>query len=345
MPVRRRAQAPPEGHGRPRRRAEVRVDRTERFYRIDRGLRGRPKTLRELVGELEVSPTTVKRDLQYMRTRLHAPILWDAQARGYRFDRSSADMRRYALPGLWFNAAEAHALLTMEHLLTHLQPGLLGPHLRPLRERIHGLLDGRHSAAEVLKRLRVLPMATRAVAQGHFEAVASGVLERRRLRLVHHNRHSGQVLDREVSPQRLVYYRSNWYLDAWCHRREGLRSFGLDALRAVELLEASARTVPESELDRELGSGYGIFAGARTRRARLRFSAEAARWVAQEAWFREQEGRTDRQGRYLLTVPYSKDTELVMDILRYGEHVEVLGPKSLRDEVRARLGRALQTYA
>ncbi len=321
------------------------MDRTERFYRIDRLLRGGPKPLRELAGELEVSPATVKRDIQYMRDRLYAPILWDVQARGYRMDRSLSGTRRYALPGLWFNAAEAHALLTMEHLLTQLGPGLLEPHLGPLRERIHGLLGNRYPAHEVVKRLQVLPMAARAVAAGHFEAVASGVLDRRRLRIEHHSRHSDQVLDREVSPQRLVYYRSNWYLDAWCHRRDDLRSFGLDAMREVELLSVPARTVAEWQLDRELGAGYGIFAGSKTRRARLRFSAEAARWVAREAWFHEQEGRTDRQGRYLLTVPYSKDTELVMDILRYGEHVEVLSPKSLRNEVCARLSRAAQLYA
>ena len=320
------------------------MDRTERFYRIDRLLQGGPKPLREFTGELEVSPATVKRDFKYMRDRLHAPILWDAQARGYCMDRSPSNMRRYALPGLWFNAEEAHALLTMEHLLAQLQPGLLAPHLGPLRERIRKLLGSRYPAHEVVKRLRVLPMAARTVAVGHFEAVASGVLGRRRVKIEHHNRRTGQVLGREVSPQRLVYYRSNWYLDAWCHLRQDLRSFSLDAMREVELLEIPARTVAESRLDRELGAGYGIFAGVRTRRARLRFSADAARWVAQEAWFREQEGRTDRQGRYLLTVPYSKDTELVMDILRYGEHVEVLSPKSLRDEVRARLRRAVRLY-
>jgi len=49
---------------------------------------------------------------------------------------------------LWFNASEVHALLTMEHLLSHLQPGLLGPHTQPLRSRIRMLLDsGDHSAS------------------------------------------------------------------------------------------------------------------------------------------------------------------------------------------------------
>ena len=120
------------------------LDRTERFYTIDRLLRSRQgTTLRAMMEEMEVSRATVRRDLEYMRDRLAAPILWDNETRCYRYD-SDAEGEgedRYALPGLWFNASEVHALMTMEHLLSSLQPGLLEPHIEPLRSRIRRLLD------------------------------------------------------------------------------------------------------------------------------------------------------------------------------------------------------------
>ena len=51
------------------------MDRTERFYTIDRLLRSRRKvSLRQLMEELEVSRATVRRDLEYMRDRMAAPI-------------------------------------------------------------------------------------------------------------------------------------------------------------------------------------------------------------------------------------------------------------------------------
>src|SRR5690606_25885846 len=67
---------------------------------------------------------------------------------------------------------------------------------------------------------------------------------------------------RLVSPQRLTHYRDNWYLDAWDHEREALRSFALDRIRQPRPGEARARDLPEAELDQHLASSYGIFSGA-----------------------------------------------------------------------------------
>ena len=318
------------------------MERTERFLVIDRLLRSRRAIpLARMMEELEVSRATVKRDLEYMRDRLGAPIVWDRALGGYRYEEGE----RFSLPGLWFNASEVHALLTMEHLLSNLQPGLLGPHIQPLRRRIRNLLEqGDHSAGEIARRIRITRLAERPVDPAVFETIASGLLQRRRLLLHHHHRGRDETIPREVSPQRLVHYRDNWYLDAWCHLRKGLRSFAVDAIEGVEPLEKPAREVPEAELDEVVRAGYGIFSGKQTRKAVLRFSREASRWVSRERWHSEQEGRFDEAGRYLLTVPYSGDTELVMDILRHGPEVEVLEPGELREKVRRAHCRACGLY-
>ncbi len=320
------------------------MDRTERFYRIDRLLRARQSTpLAALIDDLGVSRATVKRDIEYLRDRFNAPIVWDRGRRGYRYE--VADGAAWSLPGLWFNASEARALITMDHLLSGLQPGLLEPHVAPLRERIRALLGGgERDAAEVVRRIRVLHLATRTLQPRHFEVVAAGVLERRRLALQHYNRASGDTTRREVSPQRLVYYRDNWYLDAWCHLRGALRSFAVDALGEAELSDAAAVDIDEERLEAQLGAGYGIFAGPAVARAELRFSPLRARWVSREFWHPQQQGRFDAGGYYLLSVPYADDRELIMDILRHGAEVEVLAPAELRERVRAELRRAADGY-
>ena len=324
------------------------MDRTERFYTIDRLLRSRRKvSLRQLMEELEVSRATVRRDLEYMRDRMAAPIVWDATLRGYCYRlESTGDDDRYALPGLWFNASEVYALLTMDHLLSSLQPGLLEPHIQPLRERIRRLLgSGEHSAQEVEKRIRILYMASRQMDTRVFSSIANALMGRRRLFIVHLNRRSNLRTERVVSPQRLAHYRDNWYLDCWCHLRKGLRSFAVDAIEGAELKEDQpAKEVSDSKLEKVLGSGYGIFAGDRTHQAVLRFTPEAARWVASEKWHSQQESTVEPDGSYRLSVPYAKETELVMDILRHGSDVEVLSPTSLRQTVRQRLAATLKQY-
>ncbi|MGR3914723.1 MAG: WYL domain-containing protein, partial [Gammaproteobacteria bacterium] len=176
-----------------------------------------------------------------------------------------------------------------------------------------------------------------------FRAVSSALFERRRLRVGYHARAGDAHSERVISPQRLVYYRNNWYLDAWCHMRRGLRSFSLDRMRVLDAPEEAAREVDARELDAAVLGSYGIYAGKARHLARIRFGAAAAAWVAAEQWHPKQRGRWSGDA-YLLEIPYDNAEELVMDILRHGGDAEVLAPPELRAEVRRRLRRAVGVY-
>jgi predicted DNA-binding transcriptional regulator YafY len=322
------------------------MDRTERFHLIDQMLSNQRVVTRvQFLEALEVSPATFKRDLEYLRDRLAAPIVWDPERRGYCYETGAA-LDQFQLPGLWFNTSEIQALLSMDALLANLQPGVLSKHIEPLRSRIRMLLDdGDHSADEISRRIRVLPFAAKAYSSEFFQDLCQALLLRRCVDMTYYSRPADSSSERRVSPQRLIYYRDNWYLDAWCHLREGLRSFSIDAITALSVTSGTAIEIDESELNRELESGYGIFSGAATQVARLRFKPEIARWVSRETWHPEQVGEYDIEGYYLLRVPYSQDTELIMEILKYADEVEVLGPPALRARVRQRITAAQTLYA
>jgi predicted DNA-binding transcriptional regulator YafY len=324
------------------------MDRTERFYRIEQLLHDRKLvTLREFLESLEISRATFKRDIEYLRDRLHAPIEWDRDAGGYRFG-TPANTKggpRHELPGLWFNASEVHALLTMQHLLKGVEPGLLAPHVEPLLTRLQGMLASDDvTAPEVERRIKIIRIAARSMKPAFFEVAATATLKRRRLAVTYWSRYKDELSERELSPQRLVFYRGNWYLDAWCHLRKDIRSFALDGLRKASLLDTAAKNVAETELDEVLASGYGIISGRKLERAVLKFSPTAARWVAAEEWHPKQKSRTEPDGSYVLEFPYNDDQELVMDILRHGAEVEVLAPATLRNKVKSALAAALKRY-
>ncbi|HEX8962664.1 MAG TPA: WYL domain-containing protein [Rhodocyclaceae bacterium] len=323
------------------------MDRTERFYKIDQLLGERRVVPFSVLAEkLGVSRATIKRDLEYLRNRLNAPIVWDREQGGYRFAEPERGAGKYELPGLWFNASEIHALLTMQQLLVNLDAGgLLGPHIQPLLARLAGLLGTADDPREEIdKRIRIIGVAGRRMALEHFSVVGSALLRRKRLRLEYYVRSRDEVTRREVSPQRLVHYRENWYLDAWCHEREELRSFSLDAVRQATLLEAEALNIAERKLDEVLGSGYGIFSGRKVEWAKLRFTPQRARWVATEQWHPRQKGKFVADGSYLLELPYSDTRELLMDVLKFGADVEVLGPAGLRKQVMEALNASLDRY-
>jgi len=327
------------------------MDRTERFYKIELLLRSRGcVSFAALQDELTVSPATLKRDLQYLRDRLSAPIVYDAFSNGYRFaaPAAAAGAARHELPGLWFSENEIHALLTMHQLLAGLDDdGVLARHLQPLMEKLQGMLGTDETAArELMRRVKVIVTARRRVPSKHFELLGSALMQRRRLHLRYFKRSDRSTSEREVSPQRLVNYRSTWYLDAWCHASNALRRFALDAVRDAALLDAKAKHVALRELEAELDAGYGIYGGgARLKWATLVFNADAAQWVGNEEWHPQQKARWLADGRYELQLPYSDPTELLMDILRHGDSVVVTGDKALAAAVKERLHSALVRYA
>ena len=322
------------------------MERTERFYKIQNLLRSRQYVrTTEFLEALDVSRATFKRDLEYLRDRMHAPIEYDRDHEAYRLDLSARDSAVWQLPGLWFSSEELHALLTMDRLLGDLQPGVLSELIGPLRKRLRDLLQsGEHDADEIARRIRILSMGSRQVAPGHFRALSTALLSRRRLLLVHRRRAEGETLEREVSPQRLVHYRDNWYLDAWCHKRQALRTFGVDAIESVVVTDKAAQEIGEETLERHIASGYGLFAGSDTREAVLHFNAQRARWVSREIWHPRQEGKLQLDGSYILKVPYAHEPELVMDVMKYGADVEVLAPPSLRTAVATQLRAATAVY-
>lgn len=318
------------------------MDRTERFYKIEMLIRSRGcvsfAEMREL---LEVSPATLKRDLQYLRERMDAPIEYDATENGYRFGEQWRG-QRHELPGVWFSEKELHALLTMHQMMAGLdENGLLSRHLQPMLDKLTGMLGGDAvEAQEMTRRIKLISTARRRVPSEHFETVGSAVVKRLRLRLRYRKRGpgGGAVSDREVSPQRLVHYRNTWYLDAWCHASDGLRRFALDAMEDAAVLEGqAARSLPLKELEGELDQGYGIFAGGDPQWATVIFSDQIAAWVSSEEWHPAQRSEWLSDGRWRLELPFVDATELLMDLLRHAGQVEVLSPPALREAYAKRL--------
>ena len=321
---------------------------TERLYRIEALIRARGHvSFQTLLDELEVSPATLKRDLEFLRSRMGAPIEYDRDVNGYRFGKGYAGPR-HELPGLWFDEAELYSLLTAQQLLAGLDAdGLLSRHLQPLLDRIQHLLasgEGADAAERITDRVKIVAALRRPVPSRFFERVSAALLSRKRMHLRYLTRGRGEVSEREVSPQRLVHYRNTWYLDAWCHRVDALRRFALDAVQQAQVLDTKAKDVPMKRVRAEMDAGYGIYAAGRQRWAVLLFSAQAAQWASHEEWHPEQQGRWLQDGSYELRLPYADDTELVMDVLRQGDQVRVLAPPALVQAVQARLLAAAAQY-
>jgi predicted DNA-binding transcriptional regulator YafY len=322
------------------------MDRYERILTLHRLLKTAryPVSLQHLKDELGCSRATLYRDIAFLRDALGAPIE-NGEGDEASIHYAAEEGERFELPGLWLTSEELAALLALNELLGRADPGVLAGALAPFRARIERLLSDHASGRALpIERIRVITSAARRLDQGAFRAVASSLLNRQRLKFRYRARSTDALTERIVSPQRLAHYRDNWYLDAWDHARDALRSFALDRIRDPVLLDESALDRDTSELDAHLASSYGIFSGQPKAWATIRFSSHAARWVADEHWHSQQQGIWVPDGRYELRVPYSNSRELLMDVLKYGPDAEIMSPVPLREEMKIMLQLALGTY-
>lgn len=319
------------------------MSRFDRIYRIHDLLRNarQPVPMRRFVEELESSRNTITRDFEFLRDSLGAPLEYCREHNGHQYNPAAPV---FELPGFWMSPGELYALMACEQLLENVQPGLITRRLAPLKERIRQLLSqSGHDAEHIGERVRLQPIQIRAATAHIFDPVAQATLASRQLSFSYAARSRDGIRQRVVHPQRLLHYRSNWFLLALCQRAEALRLFSLDRISSPHVLDAPATTVPAEALEASTTSSFGIFGGSPIATAHLRFSHHAAQWVAEEQWHQNQQGEWCDDG-FHLKVPYSDERELVMEVLRYGPEVEVLEPESLRAEVAGRVRKMGRIY-
>jgi predicted DNA-binding transcriptional regulator YafY len=309
------------------------MDRFERIYQLHKLLDShRHPVSRKRIGEhLECSDSCVKRLVRDMRNYFDAPIVYDRSRNGYHYDQTTSG-QHFELPGLWFNADELWGLLTCHALLHTLSQGIFGDHISQLQSRIERLLAlDRSSAERKLGSVKIRTIAARSKGQNPlFNKIAAALFESSQLKLIYLARSDGQTSERNVSPQNLIYYRDNWYLMAWCHSKNQLRTFAIDNIKTATRQNLPALAIDHQRLDDYLASSYGIFSGQAEHIAQLKFSPERARWIGDEQWHPEQTSCWLEDGSYQLSIPFSDHRELLMDILKHGSHVEVLAPEFLR---------------
>jgi predicted DNA-binding transcriptional regulator YafY len=321
------------------------MDRYERILTLHRLLKSAhyPVPLSRLMDELECSRATLYRDVAFLRDALGAPVQSVAgEQASFRYEAGEGDS--FELPGLWLTSDELAALMALNELIGRSDPGVLAGALAPFKSRMERLISEQGGAALPLDRIRVIPYGSRKLDQRVFRIVAGAVLARKRLKFRYRARTTDADSTRTVSPQRLTHYRDNWYLDAWDHDRQALRSFAVDRIADAQALDTPATDVADAELNELLASSYGIFAGKPKAWATIRFSQHAARWVADEHWHSQQKGEWLPDGRYELKLPYSNSKELLMDVLKYGPDAEVVAPLPLREEMKILLQLALGSY-
>lgn len=235
-------------------------------------------------------------------------------------------------------------LVSLQHIMTKMTSDTLRTLYEPLYKRIArylGTISKKYHDWQT--RIKILDIHHRVIPEGIFSSLLLATMHQHTMQFWYEDSR-GKNSDRIVSPQQIVRYKDNWYLDAWCHTNSDLRIFSLDKITDLRHVNRKFIAAKPELLKKVYATSYGIFSGEPTNTAHIRLTGLAARYALREAWHPDQKRTTNSDNSVTLEIPYRKPEELIREILARGAEAEVLAPPELRKEIIAIIASTTARY-
>lgn len=210
--------------------------RADRLFKLVQLIRGRRLTTAAfLAARLEVSERTIYRDVADLQHQ-GVPIEGEAGV-GYRLGAG------YDLPPLMFTQDEAKSLVASARLAqAWLDPGLAASAQDALGKILSVLPADARTAAEALA-IFAPPVGLTPAAQRTLQTLRESAQQRHKLRIAYRDLKE-QASERTVRPLGCFYWGKVWTLATWCEQRLDFRTFRVDRIVAVRVLDEYFRDEP-----------------------------------------------------------------------------------------------------
>jgi len=215
--------------------------KAERLFQIVQFLRRRRRavTARTIAAHFGVCERTVYRDLQSLMAS-GVPISGEAGV-GYLFD------KKYELPPIVFQPEELEALALGAAMVNNWTDKEFAAQARAALERIEAVLPPTLQSHLQQLVLFSAPSSARPPWEVSFSELRESIRAQRYLRF-HYVDEQGRESERRVRPLGMVFFGPVWVLIAWCELRRGFRTFRLDRIRRLDVLEQPFPLEPGRQL-------------------------------------------------------------------------------------------------
>ena len=316
-----------------------------RILVIDHALRESLWLSARVLGQrLEVSTRTIRRDIDFMRDRLNAPIKFDPRQHGFCYTEQT-----YRLPFLRLTEGELVALFLAEQLLRQYRGTPYGPDLARAFDKLTcSLTDPIDVDARRLG--QALSFRTSAPAIFDVEIIRTliaAILKRRQVKIDYWTASRNSQNKRRIDPYHLMECDGQYYLFAYCHMRKCVRQFVPGRIRAIELTDDFFTRDDKFEVNDYLSGSMAVFRGDGNLRhtVRLRFTGTAVPFVRERLWHPGQQFETTQTGGLELSFAVSHLREAERMVLTWAPDCEALAPEELRASVAKALARAARMHS
>jgi proteasome accessory factor B len=311
----------------------------ERMMRIHHEIAsGKYPNATTLARDLEVSTKSVQRDLEFMRDRLNLPLAYSGAHRGFYYTEPVS-----SFPTLQITEGELVALLIAEKALEQYRgTNFEKPLVSALKKMAAQLPDTvSFNIAEWDQTISFRTSAEPILNLEIFDALAKATAARRQLRFNYRKPGQQKPEPRVVDPYHLANINGEWFLFAFDHAREDIRTFVPARISAVAQTGKTFSRPEKFSLEKRLHDSFGVVSGEGEFNVVIRFDAFAAGYIREKRWHSSQELRELRDGGAELRMKLSSLAEVQRWVLSWGGHAKVISPKVLANEVRKAARRML----
>ena len=297
---------------------------------------------RQLASSLEVSEKTLLRDIEFMRDRLGLPVDYSRERHGYYYTRPVN-----GLPSLQITEGEAVALLLTQKTFTHYRGT---PFEKPLQSAVEKLLVAMPDSVtleweEIASGFEIRLAPVSEADMQIFAQLSQAVQEHRVVEFVYHKLEASSPEARHVHPYQLCLADGQWYLVAHDTSKKAYRHFALPRISQLRLLSNSFTPMSTFDAKAYWKESFGAFRGTEKWEVRARFDPFASRLVTERQWHPSQKIVKLEGDEIELTLTLSSLHDVRRWLLGWGEHVTVLAPDALREQIRASAQILLQRHS
>lgn len=313
----------------------------ERFVWFDNQVREKKyPNATSLSERFEISSKTGQRDIDFMRDRLRCPLDYDSSQKGYFYDDET-----FSLPMVYLSPEELSSLLIARKMLQDIRSGSIGNEISSIVDKITNVLKKHSVEADHIDDAFSFQLIEYSPApEAVFKAVLEGCLKKRCLNFTYNSPAAEEKSERRVEPYHLFNYMGTWHTIGYCHLRGEIRDFALSRISEANVLSESFKIPADFDFKKYFLSTFGLYKGKSTKEVILRFTPEKSKWIKGQIWHKEQKVKLLQDGSLEISFPVSDFSEIKREILKHGNAVEVIKPKTLRDLIKAEAQKIAKIY-
>lgn len=285
---------------------------------------------RKLAREFEMSLRTLKRDIDFMRSRLNLPIQFNSEMNGYYYTKPVGPF-----PQMPMSESDVFTMFVAHRAIEQYHGTPLQKMLETTFRKLTGQLDAsqRFSLGGVDGMLSFRPFAPGDAELKEFELLMRAVNTHRVVQFMYRNRGQVNAQRRLAHPYHIGYVDNHWCLFAFDVDRKAIRTFVLARLSKPELTRKRFTPPQNFDLNKYLAGSLGLFRGDDDYEVVIELDAWAADDIRGRRLHSSQELTEMPRGMLRVKLRLNSLAEVERWVLSLGARATVLRPQALREKL------------